>query len=1120
MSAMEVSVLGPVRVLRDGLDVDLGTPRQRAVIAALLLSGGRPVPSEVVIERVWGERPPAGALATLHGYVAALRRALEPDRPPRAPSTVLVTRGDAYHLAVPPDARDDVRFEASLASARRLLDVVPDHLRPQVAHDAREQVEAALDQLDAATSAWTGTPYAELGDDAGAAAQRARLEGQLVTAHELRAVAHLALGRHDLVLAELEEQTARFALHERWWALRALALARAGRQADALACLAEVRARLAEELGVDPSPALQDLQGAILRQEQTVVDAAPAHPETGPSAVAPARDTGGREVDGWAMTGRADDLAALREALAHAGRGRPGFVAITGEPGIGKTRLARELAVEASAAGWSVALGRCSQDDGAPALWPWRSVLRTLGRAVEPEEGTDAGGLFRVRADLVGAVTDVASERPVLVLLDDLHWADASSLAVLRLLVETVSDHRLLVVATWRTVPHVSREVGLVAETFARHQAVRRTLVGLDPAQSLALFADVAGDVLLSDELGAELARRTDGNPFFVVEFARLLSDGRHTDPAELLAGTAPPTAVLEVVGRRVEALPDAAVTVLRSAAIIGRTFALDTLAEVTAIDADEVLDLVEPAVRAGLLVESGIEEFSFAHALVRDTLHTQMSATRMARTHAVVAELLAGRPGREHEVARHWRAAGPAHAGRAWRALVEAAGAASAGYAHDDAIALLDEALTVQAGDAASGPRDRAGVLERQIQACRWAGLLPRLVPAVEELVEVASDLDDDRLAAWAATQVVRGMGWRSAGFGAVNERVVGALRRARQHLPADDLGLRAVVAIALMRELGHLHPMSERIELRVEALDLARRSGDPDVLGDVLYQAALHQPLGPVDDMLALNAEAVALARSVGDGFALSMRLAERVFLLSAAGDLDGFTHTLAEARRVTARTRVMFADMVLDEQEVGWASSQGRFADCERIIEVAHRRLAVLSAADPDGLTAVAEMFDLHCYHVWRGRPLDALPGIRAERVAGLPCLAFEVVALWRAGEHAAARDLADRDQLRAGLELTASFSLPIWCHTAEVALHLGDEELARRCYDQVLPYAGDSSGADGRVFGPTDAFLALAARATGDLAGARRHADDAIRIIDGWGQRPVRAWFDDLRATYGF
>ena len=134
MAELELSVLGTVRVTRDGVEVDLGTPRQRAIVAALSLADGRPVPSSALIERVWGDSPPAGALATLHGYIAALRRAMEPDRPPRAPASVLVTHSDSsYSLAIPSAGRDEVRFESALATARDLLSVVPDQLRPRVA---------------------------------------------------------------------------------------------------------------------------------------------------------------------------------------------------------------------------------------------------------------------------------------------------------------------------------------------------------------------------------------------------------------------------------------------------------------------------------------------------------------------------------------------------------------------------------------------------------------------------------------------------------------------------------------------------------------------------------------------------------------------------------------------------------------------------------------------------------------------------------------------------------------------------------------------------------------------------------------------------------------------------
>ncbi|MBM7517037.1 BTAD domain-containing putative transcriptional regulator [Nocardioides nitrophenolicus] len=282
---MQIDVLGPVRVRRDGVEIDLGTPRQRAIVAALALEQGRVLSVPGLIARVWGDHPPASVQGTLQSYVGHLRRALEPDRGPRQPARVLITEHSGYALRIDRPHRDDAVLADTVAQARELLAVVPDPLRPSAPSAAREPIEHALAAVDLALAAWRGVPYADLDDDPDTRAERARLEDHRATAEELRVVAHLALGRHDEIASALEAMTRAHPLHERWWTLWAVALARSGRQADALAALQRLHAVLDEELGVEPSAPVRELQTAILRQDPSVTwqpTAAPATPSAGP----------------------------------------------------------------------------------------------------------------------------------------------------------------------------------------------------------------------------------------------------------------------------------------------------------------------------------------------------------------------------------------------------------------------------------------------------------------------------------------------------------------------------------------------------------------------------------------------------------------------------------------------------------------------------------------------------------------------------------------------------------------------------------------------------------------------------------------------------------------------
>ena len=255
--------------------------------------------------------------------------------------------------------------------------------------------------------------------------------------------------------------------------------------------------------------------------------------------------------------------------------------------------------------------------------------------------------------------------------------------------------------STWRSHPPPTGALADVAEMLARAHALRVELTGLSADQA----ADVVERLVVSRPTGAEadaLLQRTDGNPFFLVEYARLAAE--RGDLGRLLAEANPPTAVNDVLTRRLARLPDRTRTVLRLASVIGRQFDLAVLAAASDLDEDPVLNALEPAQRAGLVREDGVDRFSFAHALVRDTAYTEVSASPRARLHAQVARALAGRAGRESELALHWLAAGPGYADRAWRAAIVAAAQARQVHAHERSVELLEAALAAMDDDPGAG--------------------------------------------------------------------------------------------------------------------------------------------------------------------------------------------------------------------------------------------------------------------------------------------------------------------------------------------------------------------------------------------------------------------------------
>jgi predicted ATPase/DNA-binding SARP family transcriptional activator len=302
----EFRILGPVQVVRDGRELELGGPKPRALLALLLVAGGRVIPAERLAEELWAGRPPPSAAATLRSYVSRLRAVLGPD-------AVLLARGGGFALAAEPGLLDAVRFERLAGAGREAL-------------EAGAAAEAA-DRFREALGLWRGRALADVAEVEPLAREAARLEELRLLATEGRIEADLALGRHAEVVGELDGLVGEYPVRERLWRLLVLALYRAGRQADALAAYRRARALLATELGIEPSEELRALEQAVLRQE------VPAPPPMARHNL-PTRLT--------SFLGRDEELAAL-EGLA----GEARLVTLTGPGGAGKTRLALEFAASA-----------------------------------------------------------------------------------------------------------------------------------------------------------------------------------------------------------------------------------------------------------------------------------------------------------------------------------------------------------------------------------------------------------------------------------------------------------------------------------------------------------------------------------------------------------------------------------------------------------------------------------------------------------------------------------------------------------------------------------------------------------------------------------------------------
>ena len=713
-SAIEFRVLGPLEVGRPGEWLSLGSPKQRALLAALVISANRVVSVDRLVDELWGDEPPSRAMASLQAYVSRLRRLLQPAGANRSRSDVLVTQAPGYVLRVDPESIDAVRFEAGTAEGLRLL--------------AAGDANGALAALGEALGLWRGPAYADFTFQQFAQAEITRLTELRLAAIDARLAALVATGQEAVAIAEAEAVLRDHPLHEGVWASLMRALYRAGRQGDALRAYDRARRLIVDELGLEPGPALQKLQADVLRQSVEGLPE-PRRPESGTAAPAPPDPS--RPGD-EPLVGRTEEVRRLHEAVAAAVGGRGGGVLLHGEPGIGKSRLAQEAARQAAASGALVGHGACVEGNVTAAYWPWthavRRLLEGLGQPevpaavqealsqlaqLDPTLALWAGGLpapppladpelarSRLQRAALDAVLGLAASRPVTVVLEDLQWADQSSLQLLSLLAPELAGAAVLLVVTYR-----DQEVGpaLAATLRAlRRQpdAVDVAVTGLDEL-SVHRFVEAAAGGSVSGAVAASISSRTSGNPLFIGELTRLLhSEGTLHEDAVRHAPV--PAGVREVIGRRLERLPAQTTTVLTVAAVIGRRFGLGLLERVTELSEDELLDVVESGLTTGLVVEPAgtVGSYEFTHDLVRDTLRVTIGGTRRARLHAKVARALldAGDdtdPTRPFEVAHHLLEALPlVPAGDVARHVLAAADAAVSRFAFEQAEEALRRAL------------------------------------------------------------------------------------------------------------------------------------------------------------------------------------------------------------------------------------------------------------------------------------------------------------------------------------------------------------------------------------------------------------------------------------------
>jgi len=608
---IDLRLLGPVRARRDGAELVLGSARRTAVFSVLALHANHAISLEQLVAEVWGEGAPASAAGNVYTYVSALRGVLEPARGRWSAAQTLTSGGGSYCLHVREQDIDVFRFEALREQSRR--------------HRAVGDRAAEFAALEAALQLWYGEalagvpgPFAE--------AQRSRLGELRLATLERHAALLVELGRHDEAIATLQRLVTQYPLQESLHATLMSALHASGRPIEALGVHDQLRDALIEQIGTEPGAALRAVRSQILADMDLARTAAAA--PAGPAA----------------LVGRDAEVDLLRRAVAGVAAGRGASIWFEGAPGIGKSALLHAALPGPTAAGARIGWG--VGDELAQ-----RMPLGVLVECIESANlGDTSRGLVRQLLDLaahslddsgadtvgraVALIREAVSQAPLILIVDDLQWADAATLRVWAALYPLTRELPLLLIAAARS--GYGEMAGLGADSVI-------TLPPLSPAAATALIRAVA-----PEQRDPETVRRVladaGGNPYYLRQLA--MSWARDDDGER----SAPPSEMVTAVVAHLAGLSEETRQVLRTVAFLGDPCTVTDVATVLGTPPDELRPVVDMARAAGMLTESG-PRLVFRHPIMAWALHEGTPTALRVMLHRSFAQRIAAAGGAQHRV-------------------------------------------------------------------------------------------------------------------------------------------------------------------------------------------------------------------------------------------------------------------------------------------------------------------------------------------------------------------------------------------------------------------------------------------------------------------------------------